>query len=146
MKYTTVYFDLDNTLLDFTAAQASAISELLPLHGLKVTPEYISIYSDSNLMYWELFERGEIKREEIFEGRFKEFLKRTNLKGDTAKMSKDYFSLLAKGHDVLPGAVEILEYVRGKGYTVCATTNGVALTQYKRLKDSGIQRYFDYVF
>ena len=146
MKYTTVYFDLDNTLLDFTAAQASAISELLPLHGLKVTPEYISIYSDSNLMYWELFERGEIKREEIFEGRFKEFLKRTNLKGDTAKMSKDYFSLLAKGHDVLPGAVEILEYVRGKGYIVCATTNGVALTQYKRLKDSGIQRCFDYVF
>ena len=146
MKYTTVYFDLDNTLLDFSAAQAGAIKKLLPLHGIEVKPEYISIYSDSNLMYWELFERGEIEREEIFEGRFKEFVRRTGIKADTAKMSKDYFYLLAEGHDVLPGAVEVLEYVNERGYIICATTNGIALTQHKRLKDSGLKKYFDYIF
>lgn len=146
MKYTTLYFDLDNTLLDFSAAQTKAISELLQLYKLEPKPEYITLYSDMNKMFWERFERGEIPREEIFEGRFIEFTKRIGAKINTAKMSKDYFCLLAKGHDVMPGAVEILEYVKAKGYTVCVTTNGVAMTQNIRIRQSGLCRWFDYVF
>lgn len=146
MKYTTLYFDLDNTLLDFSAAQASAIKALLPRHGIAPGEEYIKIYSETNRKYWELFERGEIRREDIFEGRFIEFTKIIGVSADTAKMSKDYFSLLSLGHDVMPGAKEVLKYVKGKGYTVCITTNGVSVTQNKRVRESGLQGYFDYIF
>lgn len=146
LRYTTLYFDLDNTLLDFSAAQAKAISELLRLYKIEPKPEHITLYSNVNKMFWERYERGEISRGEIFEGRFIEFAKRIGAKINTAKMSKDYFCLLAKGHDVIPGAVEILEYVKAKGYTVCATTNGVSVTQHKRIRESGILGWFDYVF
>lgn len=146
MKYTTLYFDLDNTLLDFSAAERCAIGKLLALFGIEPKDEYINIYSKTNQKYWGMFERGEIKREDIFEGRFIEFTNIIGARVDTAKMSADYFSLLAEGHACMPGATDILDYVKQKGYTVCATTNGVSKTQRKRIAESGLERYFNYVF
>lgn len=146
MKYTTLYFDLDNTLLDFSASEKSAILRLLSLHGIEPRSEYANIYSAINRKVWERFERGEIKRQDIYESRFVEFLAAIGKNADTAKMSEDYFSLLAQGHDVIKGAKEVLEYVKKKGYAVCVTTNGVALTQHKRLRESGLEHFFDFVF
>ena len=146
MKYTTVYFDLDNTLLDFSAAERSAINRLLTLYGITPKSDYVRLYSSINRKYWESFERGEIAREDIFEGRFREFLSAVGAVADAEKMAADYFTLLAAGHDLMPGAKEVLEYLKGRGYTVCATTNGVTKTQYKRIAESGIGVFFDYVF
>ena len=146
MIYTTLYFDLDNTLLDFFAAERNAIRKLLTAFGIEPKPEYIALYSKINIKTWAKFERGEIKREEIFESRFIEFTNAISAKVDTAKMSSDYFALLAEGHDCLPGSKEVLEYLKQKGYTVCATTNGVSKTQHKRIAESGLSDYFDYVF
>lgn len=146
MKYTTLYFDLDNTLLDFSAAERDAIKKLLSLFGVEPKDEYVAIYSKTNQKYWSLFERGEIKREDIFESRFIEFADLIGARVDTAKMSRDYFSLLAEGHACIPGAEKVLEYVKRKGYTVCVTTNGVSETQRKRITESGLGEYFDYVF
>ena len=146
MIYTTLYFDLDNTLLDFSAAERNAICRLLAAYGIEPKPDYIATYSEINKKTWAKFERGEIKREEIFESRFIEFTDTIGAKVDTAKMSSDYFALLAEGHDCLPGARETLEYVKQKGYTVCATTNGVSKTQHKRIAESGLNEYFDFVF
>ena len=47
-KYTTLYFDLDNTILDFTAAEHTAIRQLLKLHNLPINDEVISTYSAIN--------------------------------------------------------------------------------------------------
>ena len=44
-KYTTIYFDLDNTLLDFTATEKAAITQLLQLHNLPISDEIIKTYS-----------------------------------------------------------------------------------------------------
>lgn len=146
MRYTTLYFDLDNTLLDFFAAERDAITELLCLYGIEPNPNYVGVYSEINRKFWERFERGEIKREEIFTGRFVEFTEKIGAVADAVKMSADYFSLLARGHKCMPGASEVLKYVKEKGYTVCVTTNGVSLTQHRRIKESGLEKFFDFVF
>ena len=145
MKYTTLYFDLDNTLLDFSLTEKNAINKLLKLNGIEPKPEYVKTYSEINLKFWKRFERGEIKREEIFTGRFIEFTESIGVKADVIKMSDDYFEFLSQGHYVMPGAKEVLEYVKNKDYTVCITTNGVAKTQHKRIADSGLKKYFDYI-
>lgn len=145
-KYTTLYFDLDNTILDFTATEYNAISKLLKLHNLPVSDEIIAKYSAINQSWWERFEKGEIKKEEIFAGRFKTFTEYYGFAADPEHMSLDYFELLAAGHDVIAGAEEVLRYVKEKGYTVCITTNGVSRTQYRRIDECGLKQYFDYVF
>ena len=67
-KYTTLYFDLDNTILDFTATEYNAITQLLKMHNLPVSDEIIAKYSAINQSWWERFEKGEIKKQEIFAG------------------------------------------------------------------------------
>ncbi len=145
-KYKSIFFDLDNTLLDFYASEKKAIKEVLAMHGLPSDDNTAKTYSKINKSYWEAFERGDIKREEIFEGRFNTLLEKLKLEGDAAKISKDYFFCLANGHDLMEGAIEILEYLKQKGYLIYATTNGVATTQFKRIRQAGIEQYFDDVF
>lgn len=145
-RYTVIFFDLDNTLLDFYASESRAIRQVLAKHGLPNGDAEAKLYSDINRSYWEAFERGDIKKEEIFAGRFRTFLERMGLNGDPEAIAKDYFGFLADGHDLMDGAVDILEWLRKSGCKVYATTNGVALTQYKRIKDSGLEPLFDGVF
>ncbi len=145
-RYTTLYFDLDNTILDFTASEYNAIKQLLSLHNLPISDEIILKYSEINQSWWERFEKGEIQKSEIFAGRFETFLQFYNLDGDAQKMSQDYFGLLASGHDVVGGAENVLQYVKQQGYTVCITTNGVSRTQYRRIDECGLKQYFDYIF
>ena len=144
--YTSIFFDLDNTLLDFYKAENRAIKKVLSKHGLPATEEIATVYSNINKNYWERFEKGEIEKSEIFEGRFKTLLKVIGREGDTNAIQKDYFVSLSEGYDKVDGAIEILEYLKNKGYKIYATTNGVALTQFKRIKNSGLEPYFDKVF
>ena len=145
-KYTTLYFDLDNTLLDFTAAEYVAIRKLFALHNLPVDDEKIAKYSSINHVWWQRFEKGEIKKEEIYSGRFREYLEFYNLVGDATKMADDYFAFLSVGYFLVPGAEKALEYIKSNGYTVCITTNGMSRTQYKRIDNCSIKQFFDYIF
>ena len=144
--YSSIFFDLDNTLLDFHKAENRAIKKVLSKHGLPASEEIANIYSQINKSYWERFEKGEIEKSEIFEGRFKTLFKVIGCEGDTAAIQKDYFVFLSEGCDKVDGAIEILEYLKNNGYKIYATTNGVALTQFKRIKNSGLEPYFDKVF
>ena len=145
-KYTTLYFDLDNTLLDFSAAENMAIRKLFNLHNLPISDEMIARYSAINHTWWQRFEKGEIKKEEIYSGRFSEYLAYYNLKGNPEKMANDYFDFLSEGNFLIEGADKALEYIKNCGYTVCITTNGMSRTQYRRIESCFIKQYFDYIF
>ncbi len=145
-KYTTLYFDLDNTLLDFSAAEYTAIRKLFALHNLPISDERIAKYSQINHTWWKRFEKGEIEKNEIYSGRFREYLKFYDLNGNPDVMAKDYFEFLSQGCDLIKGADKALEYIKNKGYTVCITTNGMSHTQYRRINNCTIKQYFDYIF
>lgn len=145
-KYTSIFFDLDDTLLDFKAAKKSAVTKVLSSHRLPHDDLSVKTYSEINQSYWEKFERGEIEKSEIFAGRFKTFLEWCNKCGDPEKISKDYFGALSNEHQTISGAHGILTYLRERGYKIYATTNGRCTTQFKRIKDSRLEPLFDGVF
>lgn len=146
MKYSSLFLDLDNTLLDFNMAEAVAIKKVLAKHSLPHDEQAVKTYSAINLSFWKRFERGEIPKSAIFEGRFKAFLEAYNATGDTAAISKEYCEFLSEGYYTVEGAFEILNYLKAKGYKLYATTNGFSFTQYRRIKESGLEPYFDGVF
>lgn len=146
MKYTTLFLDLDNTLLDFNMAERVAVRKVLEAYSLPCDDTAVTKYSAINKDYWERFERGEIPKSAIFEGRFKTFLEFYGLSADTAAISKDYCKNLSEGYFKVEGADDILTYLKDKGYYLCATTNGLSLTQFKRIENSGLNKYFDKVF
>jgi len=146
MEYTTLFFDLDNTLLDFHMAESDAIKKTLQKFDLPNDDETIKLYSQINLSYWKRFEKGEIPKNAIFEGRFKTLLSVLNAERDVTAISDNYFANLSCGYFKVAGADEILTYLKDKGYKIYATTNGFSQTQYGRIKGSGLSVYFDDVF
>lgn len=146
MKYTTLFFDLDNTLLDFSKSEYNAIRNVMDMNGLSFTDSAAVLYSNINRSFWEAFERGEIPREAIFTGRFYKFIEELGAAADAEKMSSDYFDCLAAGHELICGAKEILQWIKECGIRVFVTTNGIARTQHRRICESGLSKLFDGVF
>lgn len=145
MKYTTILFDVDNTLLDFTLCEKTAVSIVMENNGIKPSDENVALYSAINDRFWKRFERGEIEKSEIYEGRFEVLLYELGIKADAAKMSMEYAQELAKQYFLIEGALELLE-VLSKKYAIYYTTNGRAETQHLRIKNSGLTKFAKGVF
>ncbi len=146
MRYTSIFLDLDNTIFDFGASEKTAIKTVLAEFSLPCDDAAAKLYSEINDSYWKRFERGEIPREAIFEGRFHTLLSTLGKDGDVAAISKNYFKYLSEGHDLVDFAEELLIYLKEKGYRIYITTNGFAFTQNNRIALSGMGKYFDKVF
>ena len=58
MRYTTLLFDVDDTLLDFQAAENQALRMLFEQEGLELTTELEKIYKELNEQRWRAFEAG----------------------------------------------------------------------------------------
>ena len=146
MSYKVLFLDLDNTILDFNKAEENAIKRVLKKYDLPCDKEACEVYSRINRSFWERFEKKEIKREEIFEGRFKTLLSCFNEERNTKAIADDYCRFLSEGYFTVDGAIDILSYLKNRGYYLCATTNGAASTQYSRIENSGTKPFFDEIF
>lgn len=144
--YTSLFLDLDNTLLDFNKAEAYAVSKVLKSNGLPYDEKTVKLYSKINQGFWESFERGEIPKSAIYTGRFEKLLYVLQKKGDPKTLSSEYGNALSYGYFVVDGAFDLLDYLKQKGYLLYATTNGLSTTQYRRIDGSGLCKYFDKVF
>ena len=138
--------DLDNTLLDFSKSEEWAITKTLEEFGLPSDSETARLYSEINSSYWKRFEKGEIPKNAIFEGRFKTLLSVLKREGNTKSISEFYCKCLSNTYFKVEGADEVLTYLKNKGYKLYATTNGFAFTQKNRIEKSGLKKYFDDVF
>lgn len=145
MKYQYLLFDLDGTLLDFLKSEAVSIREAFQSFGLPHNDAAVQLYSKINDSYWKRYEKGEIKRSEIFAGRFQTFLAQIGQPGDPQALCDAYFLKLSQSTYLLPGALPLLQALKGR-YTLCAATNGYAVTQHNRLQLSGLKEYFNYLF
>ena len=143
--FRTIFLDLDDTLLDFGAAERVAIARTFREIGLEPTPALLARYSEINLSQWEAFERGEITRDRVLVRRFELLFAELGVALDPAATEDRYRGYLGVGHYFVDGAVELLDYLAPK-YDLYLASNGVAATQDSRLKSAGIAHYFKAVF
>ncbi|MEK5520290.1 YjjG family noncanonical pyrimidine nucleotidase [Heyndrickxia sp. FSL W8-0423] len=143
--YQTLLFDIDDTLLDFGAAEDLALRMLFADQEIVLTDEMKARYDLLNQGLWRSFEEGKITRDEIVNTRFSIFLKEYGKEVDGAILGKKYSSYLAKGHQLIDGALELITNLQQQ-YDLYIVTNGVSETQYKRLHDSGLYSLFKDIF
>ncbi len=145
MKFTTILLDLDDTLLDFGAAEKVALSKTLLKFGVEPTEAKLQRYHEINISQWEAFERGELSRERVLIRRFELFFAELGLCIDAQVCEDRYRHYLGVGHYFVEGAEALLEYLAPK-YKLYLASNGVAETQYSRLESAGIGHYFEEIF
>ncbi|MHC5252565.1 YjjG family noncanonical pyrimidine nucleotidase [Listeria kieliensis] len=145
MGYKTLLFDVDDTLLDFKAAEDSALKRLFQSEKVEANQELLMMYKDVNAGLWRQFERGEIAREEVLNTRFKRVFAEFNKQVDGLAMESRYREFLEDGHQLIDGAKPLIESLY-REFDLYIVTNGVSKTQYRRLKDSGMDQYFRGIF
>lgn len=144
--YKFIFLDLDDTILDFTAAEDVALPKGLREVGIEPTKELIARYKEINISEWERYERGEISRETVLTERYDILFRELgiDLPGEVAEDA--YRKYLGIGHYFVPGAVALLDYLKANGYRLFIASNGVAATQDSRLDSAGIRPYFEQIF
>ncbi|MBP3706320.1 MAG: YjjG family noncanonical pyrimidine nucleotidase [Clostridia bacterium] len=144
-KYTTLFFDLDDTLIDFQKSESNAIKKVLKKFELPSNDENVKLYSKINLSYWKKYEIGEIEKSEIFINRFITFLSELGYSRNPEELNKYYFSMLSQEYPLIDGALAVLKNARNNGLKICITTNGYSYTQFRRIKESRIGDYTDFI-
>lgn len=142
-----IFFDLDHTIWDFETNSKSTISELFDefnLHSMGIgLEEYIPVYLRCNEYCWDQYRKNlmnkDLLRHQRFYLSFKEF---GNPDRQLAKkVGKRYVEVSPHKTALMPGSVEILDYLHPK-YPLSIITNGFEEIQFLKLKNSGIEKYF----
>ena len=144
MKYDTILFDADNTLLDFSMAEKKAHEKVSLEYGLPVNDELYALYSTINDGLWKDYEKGLFTRDEIVVLRFTRYLEklgRTDV--DAYVFNVKYREYLSEGKFVIDGAYEVLETLKNMGAKIYVVTNGVSSTQKRRLNPQPFFKFLD---
>lgn len=142
---TNIFFDLDNTLLDFDGGEARALSHALRQFGVDPTPAVLDRYHVINLSQWELLEEGKLTKDQVLLRRFDLLFAELGAACDSRAVCDLYESFLAETHDFVPGALELLKALSPR-YNLYLATNGAAAVQRRRLADAGILPCFQNIF
>ncbi len=144
-KYQTLFFDVDDTLLDFGAAEDLALSKLFEENSIPFTPDIKAKYKRINLGLWKSFEEGRISRDEVVNSRFSLLMKEYGFEIDGLSLERNYRSYLEEGKQLVEGAFELVSHLN-KHFDLYIVTNGVSQTQDKRLRASGLHPIFKDIF
>lgn len=145
--YTCLLLDVDNTLLDFDAAERQALTDTLIHYGLPHDAAACDTYHEVNRRLWAALAKGELKKNALFAVRFPRFLQALGLPdpGNGREINDYYEDQLSCHGDVLPGALTALEEL-AEVATLAIVSNGATKVQESRIALSGIGRYMDGVY
>lgn len=135
--------DLDNTILDFDAAERDSFRKIIEATGLEYKDELLQEYKKINQSLWKSLEQGKISKEIVLNTRFSEFFKLYGMNVDGRKMEKLYRFHLDNSSALIPNAKFTLTELKKKGKRIYSASNGVYSTQIKRLTNAGIIDLFD---
>ncbi|MBO5209212.1 MAG: YjjG family noncanonical pyrimidine nucleotidase [Lachnospiraceae bacterium] len=146
-RFTTILWDLDQTILDFEKSQDYALRYSFDKLGLEIDDEKVALYSAINDSYWKRLERGEISKEEVLLGRFITLFEKLNItKVLPQEIQPIYQDALGNVFFFQDEADKLIESLKKKGYHQYVVTNGINKTQSKKMNLSGLDKLMDGVF
>ncbi len=148
-SYKHLFFDLDHTLWDFDSNAKATLQELYTNELAQKTGNDFSPFFERYLFHnahlWKRYEAGFIGVEELKWKRMWRTL--LDFKVADEVLSKDlsirFLDILPTKKEVFPHTFEILAYLKNKNYSLHLITNGFEHTQKMKLKNSGLDIYFD---
>ena len=94
--YTCVLLDVDNTILDFDAAERQALTDMLAEYELPHDEAAYDTYHKVNRELWDSLAKGQLNKQKLFQIRFSRFMQTMQLpdNGKGKAMNDRYEELL----------------------------------------------------
>jgi putative hydrolase of the HAD superfamily len=152
MKYRHLFFDLDHTLWDFDANARATLEQLhldlrLIDRGIHNFDQFYKNYLQHNEILWARYRSGQIRQDELRLKRMVLALLDFKVADDALarEMNDLFLNLLPTRTLLFPGTIELLDYLKNKGYQLHIITNGFEETQHSKLQHSRLAPYFKHV-
>ena len=150
--YSHILIDLDDTLWDFKKNSKIAMQEIFNDYELikyyDSFESFYDIYMAKNHQLWEQYSKGEITKDFLSLERFLYPLRIAGCENiELAKtLGTDFLYRTTQQTNLVEGAIELLEYLKEKKYTLSIISNGFIEVQYTKLRRSGLLPYFSNIF
>ena len=147
-RYSTLLFDLDGTLWDFRLNSRLALEETfkkfnLPGNGLSFD-RFLDLYHRVNDELWGAYRQGRMDKETLRWQRFARTLHELSpdLEPLARQMDVAYLEFSRQKTNLIPGTIDVLKYLSPK-YRLFIVTNGFNEVQFSKIRNSGLEPYFE---
>lgn len=147
-----VWVDLDDTIIDFATNARTALKRMYESEGLNRwwtdAGQWADDYERHNHALWAQYNTGDISRDYLRMERFAIPLVEAGVaRADAERMSLRfdplYLDYLAHERNLMPGAMDLLRYIKGIGVKVGVLSNGFKEVQYRKMDSAGVTPFVD---
>ena len=151
----TVWFDLDDTLIDFRTNSRAALrivyDSVEPIRLLFADAEaWTERYEFHNHQLWDQYSRAEIDRDTLRMERFRHPLAEAGMTDAEARRLSEfldtyYLDRLAEQKNLIPGAIELIDAIKNRwpDIRIGVLSNGFADVQHRKIRNAGLQDKID---
>lgn len=109
--------------------------------------QFFDIYAKRNIELWELYGKGEITKEYLSIERFRYPLSKMGVNDEelAEQIGQQYLDNLPTQTALMPHAIELLDYLTEKKYPLTIISNGFVEVQYRKMRSSNIEHYFNHI-
>ena len=153
-----LFFDLDRTLWDFDRNSREALQEIFeelatPLLPKSLTAhDFIAVYEVENEKCWRLYREGKLTQSELRPLRFKRSMEGLGIpvfdgmEALADSMGEAYVQRAPYRTALISDAIEVVQTLKERGHRMFILTNGFEEVQHIKMKNSGLEPFFDAVF
>ncbi len=149
--YDHLFFDLDNTLWDFTTNSRLAMEQTLMqtelLSKLPSFSAFFEVYERLNHSLWSDYHSKKITKQKLIVERFSRSMQAFGINDyNWIELNSRYLENMALQTQLFPGTLETLTTLKSKGYRMHIITNGFKEVQYSKLSNCGLANFITKVF
>ena len=100
-RYRTFFFDLDDTILDYTGDEKRAIRFLMEKYNIPFSSDVYDLYY--SIDDWQIFTMGNITAENIISDHFLRMLKMLQVGDIRFQMASEFYKCMLNSHKIKPG-------------------------------------------
>jgi len=143
--YKALFFDVDDTLLNFKLCSQAALSKAIDIFGIPHDQYIFDLFYEIDNELWAKQKQGLISVQNVLDSRFNELFTRLGINVDSNKFKVAFLENLSNEYILEPGAYDIIRYLSSK-YKLYVASNGMLTMQQSRLKQANLFPYFSDLF
>ena len=146
---TDIFFDLDHTLWDFETNSDLTFKKIFQELKFNIDlSQFVGFYKPINHYYWKQYRENKISQETLRYERLATTFRKLNHPISEIQINQiaiAYIDYLSTFTYLFDGAIRVLEYLNPR-YKLHIITNGFEKVQHYKIKNSGLEPYFDSIF